>query len=89
MYDDFPLLVTSLQEDKYKDLTYTDGESFVIGESYALGTSVLDQECFYLRQSSSYEMRGGICERGRGFICEWKSKYLLFLTFSCKQTVNV
>ncbi len=74
MIDNNPTLLTPLQDDKVQRLTYSDGELFKEDLDYMFDVDALDQDCFYLKQSANYELRGGGCSKTRGFICEWKSE---------------
>ena len=74
IYDDDPWLLTPLQESKDYELTYSDGEEFVIARSYMFGLRLMDNDCYYMRQSSDFEVIGGGCTRSRGAVCQWMSE---------------
>ncbi len=74
MIDNDPGLLTPLQEDIESMLTYSDGQPFAINVDYLFDADNFDFDCFYLKQSSDYELRGGGCSKERGFICDWQSK---------------
>jgi hypothetical protein len=73
-FDSDPTLLQPLQELVTKELTYSDGSTFVTGVDYMYGVRKLDSDCFYLKQSAEFEIRGGSCTKEKGFICQWQGK---------------
>ncbi len=70
--DNNPALLTPMQESTTSDLTYSDGVPFTIDVDYMLGAKTLEKDCYYLKQSSNFELRDGGCSKTRGFICQWR-----------------
>jgi hypothetical protein len=73
-YDSDPTLLQPLQELVTNELTYSDGISFNSDVDYMYGTRKLNFDCFYLKQSADFEIRGGSCIKEKGFICEWQGR---------------
>jgi hypothetical protein len=55
--------------------SYSDGTRFDDATGFKLGATKLSGECLFLKQSSSFSAMDSKCNKLKGFICTWNSKF--------------
>ena len=73
--------INPLIEDVLPTFSYSDGTPFDKANGYKLGASKITGECLFLKQSTSFGVTDSPCNKMKGFICQWNSKYLMVDVF--------
>ena len=66
-----------LIQDFVPAFSYSDGTRFDDTTGFKLGATKLSGECLFLKQSSSFSAMDSKCNKLKGFICTWNSKFNL------------
>ena len=67
--------INPLIEEILPIFSYADGTEFDKSSGYKLGASKIAGECLFLKQSTSFGVLDSKCNKLKGFICQWNSKF--------------